>query len=298
MGSDVLERALARISVTAPYFALDAMEATTEGVVTAQVPHAPTTDPEVGEMEAAQVARHLAILGSCAAAVQRDDDERLYYLATSADYVRIGDAPGVIDDTLTAEAIATWTDRRSARAVATLRTAEGRDLHRLDCSYTVLKPRMFERFNQPVSPEIQARAHGASLGFDVQSGIDGIDVDCGPIPAALCEGHFPGHPAAPVAILMGQLCKAAGIGMVRHLDLPDHRYCIEAGHVDATGLAQAGQRLILRAAYDGSDDDRHRMSGVAEADGEVVGRVSVTMSVHEPADREAAANEREAAVVS
>ncbi len=297
MGSDVLERALARISVTAPYFALEAVEAAADGVVTAQVPHAPTINPEVGEMEAAQVARHLAILGSCAAALQRDDDERLYYLATSADYVRIGAAPGAIDGTLTAEAIATWTDRRSARAVATLRTAEGRDLHRLDCSYTVLKPRMFERFNQPVGPEIQARAQGRSLGFDVQPGIDGIDVDCGPIPAALCEGHFPGHPAAPVAILMGQLCKAAGIGMVRQLDLPDHRYRIEAGHVDATGLAQAGQRLILRAAYDGSDGDHHRMSGVAEADGEVVGRVSVTMSVHEPAAR-AAAGEREAAVVS
>ena len=55
---------------------------------------------------------------------------------------------------------------------------------------------------------------------------------------------------------------------------------IESGHVEATGLARAGQRLVLRAFYDRPVRGGHRMTGVAEADGETVGRVEVAMSAH------------------
>ncbi len=298
MVEDLLARALSRISVAAPYFALSDMARLPDGGVRATVPHAPAVAPEVGEMEAAQVARHLAILGSCAAALERDDDDRHHYLATLATYTRLSTEPLAVGEPIEAEAVATWRDRRTAFASVTLQTVSGRALHRLECEYTVLKPRMFQRFNAPVPPEVAARGAGSSLSFDLRADGDGVEVACGSIPAALCAGHFPDHPAAPVAILMGQLCKAAGIGMVTHLGRDGHRYRIESGHVEATGLAQAGQDLTLRAAYDGADGAHHRMKGVAEADGVTVGRVSVTMSVHAPAAAIDLADERHGAVAS
>ena len=286
---DVTARALARISVAPPYFALTDLAEIGDGIVSATVPHTAPTAPEVGAIEAAQVARHLAILGSCAAALSRGDDERHHYLATRADYSRMSHAVVKPGEELVAEAVASWIDRRSARALVKLRTESGQDLNLLDCAYTVLKPKMFQRFNPPIDPEALARAEVAADGalrFDISNvelqGRAGVEVDCGPIPASLCAGHFPDYPAAPVAILMGHLCKAAGIGMVRSLGRDDDRYRIESGHVEATGLARAGQHLVLRASYDQPVRGGHRMSGVAEADGEVVGRVSVTMSAHCP----------------
>ncbi|MEL7208279.1 MAG: hypothetical protein AAGK32_08635 [Actinomycetota bacterium] len=78
------DRALRRIAVQPPYFALTDLAEVGRGLVTARVPLQTPSRPERGVVEAAQVARHLAILGSCAAALARDDDQRHHYLATRA----------------------------------------------------------------------------------------------------------------------------------------------------------------------------------------------------------------------
>ncbi|MEM7272133.1 MAG: hypothetical protein AAF547_03545 [Actinomycetota bacterium] len=275
------DRALARISVTAPYFDLTDLVELGQGIVAATVPPAPTVAPETGPMEAAQVARHLAILGSCAAALSRDDDARHHYLATRAHYSRVSNARPAVDEPLRAEAIASWVDRRTARALVKLTTAAGEALNVLDVEYTVLAPRMFARLNPPCETAAAAPDAGP-LRFDVVGGDDGVTVDCGPIPVDLCAGHFPDHPAAPVAIVMGELCRAAGHGLARHLQIPDLRYRIEEGHVQATGLAQAGQHLVLRTRYAEPVRGGHRVTGEALADGAVIGELSVTMSTSVP----------------
>ncbi|MFT7649120.1 MAG: hypothetical protein ACI8Y4_003877 [Candidatus Poriferisodalaceae bacterium] len=75
-----------RISVRPPYFALDQFEELAPGLVRATVPGAAPVFPEAGAVAAAQVALHLAILGSCAAALSRDDNKRHHYLAVEAPY--------------------------------------------------------------------------------------------------------------------------------------------------------------------------------------------------------------------
>ncbi|MGI9595923.1 MAG: hypothetical protein ACR2QK_07170, partial [Acidimicrobiales bacterium] len=277
-------QALDRISVRPPYFDLGAMEELGDGIVVAEVAPAPTSDPEVGAIEAAQVARHLAILGSCAAALTRDDDARHHYLATRAHYTRLSNAPASVDGPLRAEAIASWSDRRSARALVKLSTESGQGLNLLDVEYTVLSPKMFLRFNPPIEAADGAESvvdHGGEpaapteLPFEVDKIEDGVRVDCGPVPASLCAGHFPDYPAAPVAIVMGQLCRAAGLAMNRHLGCPDGRYRIEEGHVTASKLARAGQQLVLEARYRKPVRGGHQLRGVALADGEVVGELEV-----------------------
>lgn len=277
----VEERVLERISVAHPYFDLRDLEEAGDGIVNATVPLHPTRAPEAGAIEAAQVARHLAILGSCAAALTRDDDKRHHYLATRAHYARMANAPTETDGPLRAQAIGSWIDRRSARAMVTLATADGRALNLLDVEYTVLAPRMFARLNPPIDPAAIGRAEPRAE--TVRETVDGLEIDTGPIPVDMCAGHFPDYPAAPVAIVMGQLCRAAGLTMIRHLGLDGQRYRIEEGRVEATGLARAGQRLVLRASYVEPVPGGHRLAGQAVADDVVVGEVDVVLSPHGPA---------------
>lgn len=278
------ERALERISVSAPYFALENLIELGDGIVAATVPAAPPQHPETGSMEAAQVARHLAILGSCAAALDRDDNKRHHYLATKAHFSRLANAGSVqpaAGESLRAEAIASWIDRRTARALIKLSTESGHGLNVLDVEYTVLAPKMFSRLHPPVA-ETDKSHNDAALGFDITETELGVEVDCGPIPASMCAGHFANYPAAPVAIVMGQLCQAAGRGLASYLGVPDLRYRIEEGHVVASKLAAAGQRLVLKTRYDQPVAGGHRVFGVAEADGETVGEVDVVMSTATP----------------
>lgn len=285
--SEDLIRAMDRISVRRPYFGLEKLEMLAPGLVRAPVPAAPPLLPEVGLIQAAQVARHLAILGSCAAALARHDDDRHHYLAVDARYSRAAGAPSQpVDDGLIGEAIALWLDKRTARSLVTLRTESGQATHFLDVTYAVMTPRMFGRLHptnettdldQLNEPETGLEPTNQLMDGRVEATPDGVTMDCGQIPTASCAGHFPGVPAAPVALVMGQLCKTAGQGLARHLGTEDG-YCIEEGHVTASKLARAGQHLVLEAAYQEPVGAFHRLSGVARADGEVIGEVDVTMS--------------------
>ncbi len=283
--TETTAKALERISVRPPYFDLSNMEELGDGIVRADVQPCSPAAPECGAIEAAQVARHLAILGSCAAALSRDNDDRHHYLATRAHYTRLSNSPSVVDEPLRAEAIASWADKRNARALVKLSTENGQGLNLLDVEYTVLTPKMFVRFNPPIDDAVIQAGTDVDLGdlpFEVEAIEDGVRVACGPVPSSLCAGHFPGYPAAPVAIVMGQLCRAAGLAMNRHLDMEDGRYRIEEGHVTASGLARAGQDLVLDARYERPVRGGHQLRGLAMADGETVGEVLVTMSAHSP----------------
>ncbi len=277
-------RALRRISVARPYFDLRDLEETGTGTVEATVPPQPTVAPEAGAIEAAQVARHLAILGSCSVALARDGDDRHHYLATKAHYTRMANAPAAVSGGLRAKAIGSWVDRRTARALVTLATEDGQGLNLLDVEYTVLAPRMFARLNPPIDIDAIAAIDGLEPRAETVQAIDGgLRVDAGPIPVEMCAGHFPDYPAAPVAIVMGRLCRAAGLAMMDHLDLDRRRYRIEEGRVEATGLARAGQSLVLEARYVEPVPGGHRLRGSALADGETCGEVDVVLSVHGPA---------------
>lgn len=276
----LIDEALRRISVTPPYFALQELEATATGLLAARVPSAAPTGPECGAVEAGQAARHLAILGSCAAALARDDDHKHHYLATKANYSRTPGAPSApVNEPLRAEAFATWIDKRTARALITLVADSGHELTRLDVTYAVMTPRMFERFHQPSAFELPIPhvSHGL-LDAPVLSTDDGVRMVCGPVPTGLCAGHFSDYPAAPIAIVMGQLCKTAGYALAKELAI-EPCYRIEEGDVQATKLAMAGQQLVLDASYLMGLDEHHVLLGTARADGEVIGEVRVTMTV-------------------
>lgn len=300
---DAASGLLGRISVRAPYFALSDVQEVDGGAISTTVPPAPPLNPETGVAEAAQVARHLAILGSLAVAAKRDDDDRHHYLATRAHFLRTANNYDGAEDqgraggSLRAEAVGQWTDRRNARAFAKLLSADGQTLNVLDVEYTVMTPRMFDRLQPPIHESVLALSERTATP-EVMPALDALPfvvlpiphddpsrvvVDCGEIPVGMCAGHFDDYPAAPVALVMGQLSRAAGLSLERQLDCGPITYQVDEAKVKAARLGRAGQRLTLRTRYRRrSGQGRgygHVITGVAEADGEVIGEMEITLSV-------------------
>ena len=274
--TELTHDALARISVKPPYFGLRDLEWAAEGVLAASVPVAPPPAPEVGAAEAAQIARHLAILGSCAAALAREDDKTHHYLAVSASYERAESSPdSPVDEPMRATARADWADKRTAVATMRLESAGGELMNSLEVTYAVLAPSMFARLNPIVN--VVAPNTSVHSPLIVDHGAGRITADCGPIPLDLCAGHFPSHPAAPVALVMGRLVLAARHAVCSRLG-EQLAYRVEGGMVEASRLAQAGQQLVLETEYVEPTDSGHRVSGTALADGEPVGSVSVRLA--------------------
>lgn len=285
---EITELALQRISVQPPYFALEDLRRTGHGSVTAVVPAAPPKGFEAGPVDAAQASRHLAILGSCAAAMARDDADRHHYLATSAHMATIGGAPDAAGEPLLGEAVATWVDGRTARALTKLTTRSGTGIQLLDVEYTVLTPRLFDRLHRPAAGERAPDSPSRTISAPEPTAT-GARLDFGPIPTSMCAGHFPGHPAAPVAIVMGELARTAGAALRNHTGRHAAGYRVQEGRVVASQLAQAGQHMVLEATHVGAVPGGHVMQGTASADGQAFGEMTVTLSeTVVPADAAAA----------
>jgi len=270
--------ALSRISVTPPYFALTDLEFGVDGALIATIPPSPPPAPEVGTIEAAQASRHLAILGSCAVAFQNESDQRHHYLAIAAEYERVGPAPTrPIETAMWATAQATWKSNRSAVATMVLFAADGEVLNRLRVTYAVLKSKMFRRLN-PMIETARSSSCGSSERTLSESSRGRVVADCGPVPMSLCAGHFPGHPAAPVALVMGRLALTTRDALCSQLGF-EVAYRLETASVEATGLAQPGQQLVLHAEYDHKQaDGSHVILGRAVADGVQVGAIKIAMA--------------------
>src|SRR5918995_197603 len=77
-----------RIEVCPPYFALTDVRRTDDGGVSAQVRICQSLGDEIGPVSAAETGRHLAILGSVAAAFANPSAKRHFYLAFDAELRR------------------------------------------------------------------------------------------------------------------------------------------------------------------------------------------------------------------
>jgi 3-hydroxymyristoyl/3-hydroxydecanoyl-(acyl carrier protein) dehydratase len=229
--SDLLDR----ICVRPPYFALEHL-GYHDQVFTALATSRAGQHPEYGPMPGAEISRHAAIAGLCAAALSQPDDQRRYYLAQEARYIgTLNRAPAGTPVRLTAELLTL--DKRQARAAITAE-AGGDALARVEVLYTVLTDSAFSRLfrsrHQPqfVSAHID-RLPGLPPGIIQRLG-NKLVREIEQIPAEACAGHFEGYPAMPVAILMGQLAQLAGEAF-------GGRFHIREASVQASDFCWAGE---------------------------------------------------------
>jgi hypothetical protein len=280
----VVARLVRRVCVRPPYLAVG--DVRIEGARMLAVARAESpAHGEIGPMPAAEVGRHAAIAGLLHAADGQRDDGRRYYLAREAScrYVA-NDAPYGTPVTFVSEVVEASKRACRVRVVATVDAAP---LATIELSYAILTEAAFGRlFRARAKPTPPApNPYGSLLATEYQGGADWAEQIVPSLPVASCVGHFDGHPALPVAQLMGQLSYLAG----RLAGGDERPYRVVRGEIAADDLAWAGERATFRVRRVEVEPDAgadHRFECVALADEREVGRMDLWIaSVAERARR-------------
>ncbi|WP_155630669.1 hypothetical protein [Burkholderia territorii] len=212
-----------RIAVDFPYFAFDSLYTepgsgwTVYGDFAAEQP----LGLEVGPVTTAEVGRHLAILGSCAAALTEKNnfDTQIYYLAHRAIWTRSVSAEAEQFDSSMLSARARIISRKPTKAIAELLAADT-VIGTLIIDYHALSARSFEllysylRVNEDAFHGTSPYARLLPLHFE--------ECDTCAVVAHLFEagyshssGHFANYPVWPVAIIMSGIGQTAS-HLIRH----------------------------------------------------------------------------------
>ena len=291
MGNRVVERdeLFERIEVVPPYFALEDVQQRDDGVITARAPVTQALGSEPGPISATEAGRHLAILGSCGAALDNPADGRHFYLAYDAEVrrsrTRVDDAD---PSGLVASARAHFVDPTTAVALTDLRTGDGRTIYTVVVFYLVVKEEDFRAlFAEHAQPD--ADLTDRPDPYEDVIGVSEVSVwdtrlhgTLGQIDPYRCAGHFPGLPAMPVAFLLSNVGDAAG-GLLRHvLGRDEVTYVIREASIRAENLAFAGERVDIHVEYQRFAGGVHWLHCAAIAGGEKpVGTVHLKVRVRD-----------------
>jgi hypothetical protein len=196
---------LSRIQVQAPYYALKNLEKIENGLKAS----IPIEQPLINETEpitVGETSRHLAILGSCAIALNRKAG-KCYYLATKAIYKRYITKIDTKD--LIGIAKVKDIEKRKAKAHTELRTIKNQVITSLDVEYIILSQFLFDRQFKTHKLDLRKKKNNPSRQnfykqFNFKPKVakqenHDITFNIGKIKPEMCMGHFPMYPALPVA---------------------------------------------------------------------------------------------------
>ncbi len=248
---------LDRICVSPPYFDLFDVSVVGDQVV-AKVHPVGVGDGRLqrGPLGAAEAARHLAILGSCAVSLRNPAPGKTYYPVRTAvlgpeGLASVG-APGEIH----LSARCSHFDGRAGEAAAETeaRDGHGQLLCRFEVGYHVIPAdafvRMFEEKRQATTqgpdrpydvhvPLPHQRGEGRSMVARIEQ-----------LRAETCAGHFDGFPAFPVSVMARHALDL--IGAVAGLDHPGQRFRISSGRCETFRFIWAGAEVCFVASAEGS----------------------------------------------
>ena len=269
-----------RIAVQPPYEALGALDCPVPGIVFAEVPREQPLGREAGPMTAGEMGRHLAVVGSLAAASLGRRAGRHYYLAHRARFTRTPGATGC-GRTLRARASASEPPGRRALVESALADAEGRPVARADIEYLVVPPRVFARLfadRRAALGPVPLRAHARPLPVTIlRAGRDGLEGEVA-VDEQACAGHFDGFPALPVAHLLHALAGGAGALLAEQRRRPSLGFRVERGEVEARRLSFPGDRIRLSVRPGAVRDGAHHFTcAAASAKGERLVTLALTL---------------------
>jgi hypothetical protein len=291
MGSRVVSREelFERIEVVPPYFALGEVSQGDDGVLTAGVPVTQALGNEPGPITATEAGRHLAILGSCAAALANPAGGRHFYLAYDAEVRR---SRTRVDDAdpagLVASARSHFVDPGTAVALTDLRTDDGRTVYTIVVFYLVVAEADFRAlFAEHAQPD--ADLEGRPDPYADIIGLQDVSIwdtrmhgTLGSIDPYRCAGHFPGLPAMPVAFLLANVGDAAGRLLAHVLGRGEITYVIREASIRAENLAFAGERVDVHVEYQRFAGGVHWLHCAAIAEGQKpVGKVHLKLRVRD-----------------
>ncbi|WP_375742473.1 hypothetical protein NR800_25800 [Corallococcus interemptor] len=285
-----------RICVRDPYFALKDVTVL-PGEVVARVPVQMAPDAEAMPLGLGEAGRHLAILGSCGAALVAPKDGQHFYLASAARGQWLQPAPQErASDMLWALAQAEYTGKRTCTARTLLSASDGTPLFKLEVDYNVLSAAAFTRLFGEARQEMRREPRPAdtvqrtpeewaklrqnpySKPLDLQDfRMDGDMMRSSlVVTPELCKGHFAMHPVMPVAVVAGGMTRMATT-LGRALEhAPGARFVAGDVKLSADSLAYAGQTVVFGARRTRVRGADHTFACQASVGERVVAQLEVT----------------------
>jgi hypothetical protein len=245
-----IARVCERIAVHRPYFAFSELKALYGKAMMGRFSAEQLTGFELGPISSAELGRHLAILGSCAATID-GPDQMTYYLASKGRLKLLPNTDEVQNDQ-SGVAIATVTSRDRRTMTAEVLGHCGSLTAHLWCEYQVLSHEVFSRIfsghHTSVIPRPDKSPYVTPVTFDVLSaGTDNIVVRTSEVGPESFAGHFDNYPSWPVAILADTFGRVRSALLHNMIDRQTN-YRVGYLNVDAFQLAPAAARLTFEVA--------------------------------------------------
>ncbi|QRR07561.1 hypothetical protein FPJ27_14775 [Burkholderia sp. MS455] len=242
-----IEEICRRIGVQRPYFAFRELHDQGNSTVLGVFASEQSTGFERGSVASAEIGRHLAILGSCAAALAQSD-QKIYYLATKARLTHLRDTPTRPQgEPFQAIAEVTRCDSRtmSAHAIVT----DGKPFAHLHCEYQILPAplfgRLFKRYRilSEATTDESPYKNPIPLEFGRVEGLL-LKAYSPPLPQHQFAGHFQDYPTWPVAILADTVAQVRS-RLLHHMLGEQRKYTIIRVDLEALQLVSALESLTF-----------------------------------------------------
>ena len=255
------------IGVTPPYYALENLSIE-DNQATAEFSAEQPTDNENGTIAAAEVGRHLAVLGACALSSLNPEKGKHYYLATSAELTNISNGALETNGRFVGVAKALEIKKREGKMSATVMTKEGIPMYTLVTNYFIVNESVFEKLfkdKKQVTPlDLTADSYKNEFPLsDIVISDNTLCATLGPLQPKDCAGHFVSYPCIPVAILMHALSRSAGKLLLDIVGDKNARYEVISADVKADRFAFASDHVQLSIRYTDKVDDDYAFSCIA-----------------------------------
>jgi hypothetical protein len=234
-----------RIALYPPYFAFVDLQHQDARSVRGSFRAEHQTGHEVGPVSAAELIRHLATLGSCAAVIE-DATTATYYLGTKGRLKVVRNAlPDDADGDFHAVSEVLFQDRKSLVAHSTV--MRGQYLAHFHCEYQALPSPVFARTfrhyrTAPVAtPGESPYREPIDLDFDMpQEGT--LVARSQPLPYSRFAGHFLEYPAWPASLYCETVSRVAA-RLLDHMLERKVQFTVARMDIDALRLISAAERV-------------------------------------------------------
>lgn len=258
---------LEKIFVSRPYFAFDKIYQF-EDILIAPINSEQLIGFESSPMSSAEASRHLAILGSCAIAMNQNDCQ--YYLAIKArKRAEINTIDkGIFCDSKQFYALAypLFCNEKEAGAATILVNLEGEIIFNFMVGYKLFSERLFSRVFKPhykPTENINFSPYREVLKFK------DINIDNNILRATLpamkpiqCAGHFDNFPILPVGILAYMAINTIGVFLNHITHNNNLRYHLVLADMDALFPTSIDQEAELAVTFLGERNDHYSFSWI------------------------------------
>jgi len=279
----MVEVIVGSVGVTAPYYALYDLCVSDNEVKAEFTAEQPMGD-ESGPIAAAEVGRHLAVLGACSLARSNPVKKKHYYIASSAVLRKVGNGQNVVNGSFTGVARTLHINKRDGSVSAVLLTKDKVPLYELETRYRIMSDQLFEKLFKAkkldFDQHLTNNPYTTALPLhDVHYANHSISARLGPLKPEECKGHFISYPCIPVAILMHALSRTAGKLLSKVADADGASYRVVSADVRADNFAFAGEPVFMDVNYSGRKDDDYVFFCTAKStDGKQFGAMTLRLS--------------------